>query len=181
MIIDAPWNLIEAAIWKKQQEAGIGRGVGMIVIDVTDGMLASAKDLGRQPATIATFIEKLARPWRIPVIEVVPPSEPTTELVAKQLVGCKRIAKQGTDAFWGTDLDAHLRDRGLGTLIVAGAYTGQCIASTVQSGTALYLGLQFMSCPQLLIAEGHETAEAVQSPIWCRDAHVRYYRQLQRG
>lgn len=180
MIIDAPWNLVEAARWKKRHEAAIGRTVGMLLVDLTDGMLHGARDLGDQPLNIEAFIQLVAKRNGIPVIEVVPPRELTTKSVADKIRGCKRIAKEGTDAFWCTDLEGHIKREGLGTLIVAGAYTGQCIASTVQSLVGRSLGLQFMSCPEILIAERSETNEAVQSPIWCRDAHVRYYRKLGR-
>ena len=45
--------------------------------------------------------------------------------------------KAGSSGFAGTGLEAHLRDRGIGALIVVGAVAGFCVNTTVRGGSDL--------------------------------------------
>jgi len=110
----------------------------LIVIDVQNGVVASAHDRDAVVGRIAGLVDR-ARGEQVPVIwvqhdddELVKGSadwELAPELVPDE--GESRIEKQYGDAFEATDLEEVLDRLGIGRLIVAGAQTDACIRSTL--------------------------------------------------
>lgn len=63
------------------------------------------------------------------------------------------LEKQHPDAFQSTDLDALLRQRGIGEIIVTGFATEGCIDSTVRSGYSRGYSV-------VLVSDGHTTTDS---------------------
>ena len=125
----------------------------VLVIDMQEGM-ADRIRAGRPTATpdapdrIAALLAD-ARSRGLPVIHVLhddlhpespfrkgaPGAEPMP--CATPLQGETVLWKHGSSAFHGTGLDAHLKDRGITELVVAGAVAAFCVTSTVRQASDL--------------------------------------------
>lgn len=125
----------------------------VLVIDMQEGM-ADRIRAGRPTATpdapgrIAALLAQ-ARATGTPVIHVLhddphpdspfrkgkPEAEPMPCAVA--FPGETVLWKQGSSAFHGTGLDAHLKASGIDELVVAGAVAAFCVTSTVRQASDL--------------------------------------------
>jgi ureidoacrylate peracid hydrolase len=72
-----------------------------------------------------------------PGVDIVAELEPDQDEVV--------VDKNRHDAFFGTDLEARLRDLGVGTLLVAGVVTHLCVETTVRSAVQRDLGVRVAS------------------------------------
>lgn len=125
----------------------------VLVIDMQEGM-ADRIRAGRAPVNpsateqIAALLAQ-ARGRGLPVIHVhhddPDPNSPFRKgepggaamACAAPLSGETVLWKQGSSAFAGTGLDAHLRGAGVTELVVAGAVAAFCVTSTVRSASDL--------------------------------------------
>lgn len=125
----------------------------VLVIDMQEGM-ADRIRAGRAPVIpdapdhIAALLAD-ARRRGVPVIHVhhddphpdspfrkgLPGAEPMP--CATPVQGETVLWKHGSSALAGTELDAHLKDRGITELVVAGAVAAFCVTSTVRSASDL--------------------------------------------
>jgi nicotinamidase-related amidase len=125
----------------------------VLVIDMQEGMADRIRD-GRQTATpdapgrIAALLAQ-ARARGLPVIHVhhddshpqspfrkgLPGAEPMP--CAEPRAGETVLWKQGSSAFHGTGLDAHLKATGITELVEAGAVAAFCVTSTVRQASDL--------------------------------------------
>jgi nicotinamidase-related amidase len=110
----------------------------LLVIDVQNGVVASAYDRDGVVATIATLVDK-ARGAAVEVVWVQHNSEDlprdsegwqyVPELVRRDSEPL--VQKEYADSFEATDLESVLASRRIGRLFVAGAQTDECIRSTL--------------------------------------------------
>lgn len=125
----------------------------VLVIDMQEGMADRIRS-GRPTATpdapdrIAALLAK-ARGRGMPVIHVLhddphpdspfrlglPGAEPMPCAVPQD--GEAVLWKHGSSAFHGTGLDAHLKERGITELVIAGAVAAFCVTSTVRQASDL--------------------------------------------
>lgn len=131
-----------------------GDGTALVVVDVQVGVVADAVEREGVLANIATLVDR-ARAAGTPVIWVLHDDE---ELVrdsdAWQLApeltigeGEPVVYKQVRDSFEGTDLETILGDLDVGHLVVTGAQTDFCVASTLHGGVARGYGATLVSDP----------------------------------
>lgn len=118
-------------------------GTALVVIDVQQGVMASAFEGDRVVANIAGLVER-ARADGTPVVWVQHSSEElplgsaqwqyVPELVPTASEAL--VHKQFGDSFEGTDLEEVLKEARVGRLVVTGAQTDACIRSTIHGGFA---------------------------------------------
>ena len=128
-------------------------GEALLIIDMQAEMqsrLDSGRDHvnGDAPAIIGK-IAGACRQAGIPVIHIRHRSEDPASSFAAGCAGAQPLAcdratpdeavfeKTGSSAFAGTGLEAHLRQTGIASLMVAGAVAGFCVNSTVRSAADL--------------------------------------------
>jgi nicotinamidase-related amidase len=113
------------------------------VIDVQNGVVAGAYERDAILANIATVVDK-ARAADIDVVwiqhnsEELPTGSDQWQYVPElpRLESEPLVQKEYGDSFEATELEAVLAERGIGTLIVAGAQTDACIRSTLHGAFA---------------------------------------------
>ena len=115
----------------------------LLVIDVQNGVVGEAYDRDNIVANIAVLIDK-ARAAGVDVVwiqhnsdELVRGSESwqfVPELVRRDSEPL--VQKAYGDAFEETDLEPVLAERGIGTLVISGAQTDECIRSTLHGAIA---------------------------------------------
>jgi nicotinamidase-related amidase len=129
----------------------------LLVIDVQQGVVASAHERDAVVANIGTLVEQ-ARAAGIPVVWV----QHSDEHLAKGSEAWQYVAelprreseplvhKNYGDSFEGTGLEAVLAEAGIGRLVVAGAETDACIRSTIH-------GAFVRGYDVTLVADAHTT------------------------
>jgi len=110
----------------------------LLVIDVQNGVMAEAHDRDAVVANIGVLVDK-ARAADVDVVWVQHNSDElpsgsekwqyVPELVRRDAEPL--VQKAYGDSFEETDLESVLAERGIGSLIVAGAQTDECIRSTL--------------------------------------------------
>jgi nicotinamidase-related amidase len=115
----------------------------LLVIDVQNGVVGEAYDRDNIVANIAVLIDK-ARAAGVDVVwiqhnssELVRDTESwqfVPELVRRESEPL--VQKAYGDAFEETDLEPVLAGRGIGTLVISGAQTDECIRSTLHGAIA---------------------------------------------
>ena len=115
----------------------------LLVIDVQNGVVGEAYDRDNIVANIAVLIDKA----RAAGVDVVWIQHNSNELVRDSeswqfVPGLVRreseplVQKAYGDAFEETDLEPVLAGRGIGTLVISGAQTDECIRSTLHGAIA---------------------------------------------
>jgi nicotinamidase-related amidase len=131
----------------------------LLVIDVQNGVVAEAYDRDAVVARVAALVDK-ARSARVPVVWVQHESEslaPDTDgwQIVPELVPHASeplVHKRFGDSFEDTDLESVLAERAIGSLVVAGAQTDECIRSTLHG--AIVRGYD-----ALLVEDAHTTED----------------------
>jgi len=131
----------------------------LLVIDVQNGIVGGSHNRDEVVGNVATLVEK-ARAADVDVIWVQHSSEelqPDTE--AWQYVpeldprGSEALVhKTYADSFEATDLEAVLAERKIGSVLVAGAQTDECIRSTLHGAIA-------RGYDATLVADAHTTED----------------------
>lgn len=131
----------------------------LLVIDVQNGVVASAHNRETVIANINTLVEK-ARREAIPVIWVQHSDEQLAHgsdawRIVPELTPLDsepHIEKNYGDAFDATNLEAVLSGLGVGRIFVAGAQTDACIRSTIH-------GAFVRGYDTILVADAHTTED----------------------
>ena len=134
----------------------------LLVIDVQNGVVATAHERDAVVANIAQLVEQ-ARRDHVPVIWIQHDDEGLVHgsdewQLVPELVpadGEARIEKNYGDSFEATDLEDALAERGVGSLIVVGAQTDQCVRSTLHGAFA-------RGYDALLVADAHTTEDTTE-------------------
>ena len=122
----------------------------LLVIDVQAGIARGKGIYAGWPGILANIVDLIARARssHLPVIFVQHDGEPGHRLAPGSdgwalcpelgvLPSDTVIRKTASDAFFGTGLEAALRARGIGHLIVAGCMTEYCVDTTVRRAVSL--------------------------------------------
>ena len=131
----------------------------VLVIDVQNGVVAGAHDRDTVVGNIATLVEK-ARAADVDVVwvqhnsENLPRDSEEWHYVPElpQRAGEPVVHKAYGDSFEETDLEEVLAERGVGSLLVAGAQTDECVRSTLHG--AITRGYD-----ATLVADAHTTED----------------------
>ena len=161
-------------------------GAALLLIDVQVGLADPRLGERNNPHAEERMAELLAA-WRRsgrPVVHVqhlstnpgspLRPELPGVEIDprVRPLPGEPLFQKHVNSAFIGTGLEAHLRERGIGTLVVAGLTTDHCVSTTVRMagnlGFRTYLVADATACHPKVAHDGtaydaqlvHDTALA---------------------
>ena len=153
----------------------IPRGAALLLIDVQQGFDAPGWGKRNNPDAERN-IARLLEAWRKagwPVLHVqhlsvepdsvLGPGQPGAELKAEAMPAPDEplFQKNVNSAFIGTNLEAHLRDRGIEALVLAGLTTNHCVSTTARMSGNL----------------GFETASSLRSSVptrcWRPDLSVR--------
>ncbi|MEV6449164.1 MULTISPECIES: cysteine hydrolase family protein [unclassified Amycolatopsis] len=135
------------------------RNTALLVIDVQNGVMETAHERETVLANIVTLVDR-ARAAGTEVVWVqhtsgeLPRGSQTWEYVPELVRAEKEplVHKEYGDSFEDTDLEEVLADRGVGSLVVAGAQTDACIRSTLHG--ALARGYDVT-----LVADAHSTED----------------------
>jgi nicotinamidase-related amidase len=129
----------------------------LLIIDVQHGVLGQAHDRDRVVANVAAVVEK-ARAAGVDVIwvqhhdEHVPRGSDGWQLVLERLEAEPLVEKAFADAFEDSELEAVLAERGIGSLVLAGAQTDECIRGTLHGAVA-------RGYDATLVADAHTTED----------------------
>jgi nicotinamidase-related amidase len=129
----------------------------LLVVDLQHGVVGHAHDRDRVVANVQTLVEQ-ARGAGADVIwvqhndEHVPRGSDAWQLVLERREDEPLVEKGYADAFEDSDLDAVLAERGIGSLIVAGAQTDECIRGTLHGAVA-------RGYDATLVADAHTTED----------------------
>lgn len=120
----------------------------LVIIDMQEGMAerirAGREQVNPQAEENTAALLALFRARGLPVIHVFhddahPDSPFRKGLPSAEPMDCARPApdeavfwKHGSSAFHGTGLDAHLRERGIGTIVLTGAVAAFCVTSSTR-------------------------------------------------
>lgn len=135
----------------------VGTNTALLVVDVQNAVVARAHRRNETVRVIADLVER-ARQGNVPVVwvqhhddqlakdshdwQIVPELIPNDDEII--------VHKSYNDAFEETDLEKHLDQLGVGSLVVTGAQTEWCIRSTLHGAIA-------RGYDALLVADGHTT------------------------
>lgn len=131
----------------------------LLVIDVQNSVVAEAHERDAVVSTIASLVEQ-ARTADVPVVWVQHSDEGLVHgsdgwQIVPELVPTDdepRIEKHYGDSFEATDLEDVLAARGVGSLVVVGAQTDQCVRSTLH-------GAFVRGYDALLVSDAHTTED----------------------
>jgi nicotinamidase-related amidase len=134
----------------------------LLVIDVQNDVVGGAHNRDDVVANVAVLVDK-ARAADVPVVwvqhssEHMPQGSEGWQYVPelKQAESESVVHKRYPDSFEDTDLEAVLADRKVGSLIVAGAQTDECIRSTLHGAIA-------RGYDATLVADAHTTEDLTE-------------------
>jgi nicotinamidase-related amidase len=125
-------------------------GASFVGLDEASDSIVSFLDASRQYRVATTvFVRMIERSETLPsnislkmMIDNIPPvaeegGEGWGYYKVKPKAGDYEITKYFYDAFMGTDLDKHLKDRGVKTVIIVGGHASYCIDTTARSAAQL--------------------------------------------
>ncbi len=132
----------------------------LLVIDVQNGVVGGAHERDAVVANVATLVDK-ARAADVPVVwvahsdeEGLPLGSPQWDYVdeLQRLESEPLVHKTYADSFEDTDLEQVLAGLEVGSLVVAGAQTDECIRSTLHGAIA-------RGYDATLVADAHTTED----------------------
>lgn len=134
----------------------------LLVIDVQNSVVAGAHERDAVVANISSLVER-ARAEHVPVVWVQHDDEGLVRgsegwQLVPELVPTPdepRIEKNYGDSFEATDLEEVLAARGVGSLVIVGAQTDQCVRSTLH-------GAFTRGYNALLVSDAHTTEDATE-------------------
>lgn len=117
--------------------------IALLVIDVQNGVVGEAYDRDTVVANVGTVVDK-ARAAEVPVVWIQHSSDDLAqgseqwEIVPELSPDASepRIPKRYPDSFEETTLESVLGDLGVGSLVVVGAQTDECVRSTLHGALA---------------------------------------------
>lgn len=156
----------------------------LMVIDVQNGVVASAHQRDEVVGTIRSLVER-ARAEQVPVVwvqhaddDLVEGSEAWEYVPELQRDGTEPLVhKQHGDSFEATTLEAELAALGVGRLFVTGAQTDACVRATLH-------GAFVRGYDTVLVSDAHTTEDYSDYGLPPADkviAHANFYWRWQSG
>lgn len=145
-----------------EQAERSGQRAALMVIDAQKALVEHASRRDGLLRRIGALLER-ARAAGAPVVytqhdrasyEPMMPGSPGWH-ISKEIApeeGDLVVRKRSTDPFWGTDLEAELRSRGVGRVVVTGVATEYCVDATSRAALSLGFGVT-------LVADAHATVD----------------------
>jgi biuret amidohydrolase len=124
--------LLKAAVGPCQAVLAAARRLGLLVIHTREGHRPDLSDAPRLKVERGDPATRIGAPG--PMGRILVRGEPGHDIIAELYpqAGEPVIDKPGKGAFYQTDLDLMLRNRGIETLLVAGVTTEVCVNTTVR-------------------------------------------------
>jgi nicotinamidase-related amidase len=125
-------SLLKAAVGPCQTMLAAARELGLLVIHTREGHRADLSDAPRLKVERGDPATRIGAPG--PMGRILVRGEPGHDIIAELYPksGEPVIDKPGKGAFYQTDLDLMLRNRGIETLLVGGVTTEVCVNTTVR-------------------------------------------------
>jgi nicotinamidase-related amidase len=125
-------NLLQAAVEPCRAMLAAARGRGLLVIHTREGHRPDLSDAPRLKVERGDPALRIGAPG--PMGRILVRGEPGHDIIAELYPrpGEPVIDKPGKGAFYQTDLDLMLRNRGIETLLVGGVTTEVCVNTTVR-------------------------------------------------
>lgn len=125
-------SLLEAAVGPCQAVLAAARAAGMLVIHTREGHRPDLSDAPKAKVERGEPSLRIGAPG--PMGRILIRGEDGHDIIAalKPLPGEPVIDKPGKGAFYQTDLELMLRNRGIDTLLVCGVTTEVCVNTTVR-------------------------------------------------
>jgi nicotinamidase-related amidase len=123
---------LHAAVAPCRAVLDAARRIGMLVIHTREGHLPDLSDAPRAKVERGKPSLRIGAPG--PMGRILIRGEPGHDIIAElyPVPGEPVIDKPGKGAFYRTDLEAHLRERGIENLLVCGVTTEVCVNTTVR-------------------------------------------------
>ncbi len=125
-------SLLKAAVGPCQAVLAAARALGLLVIHTREGHRPDLSDAPRLKVERGDPATRIGAPG--PMGRILVRGEPGHDIIAELYPksGEPVIDKPGKGAFYQTDLDLMLRNRGIDTLLVCGVTTEVCVNTTVR-------------------------------------------------
>ena len=125
-------SLLKAAVGPCRAVLAAGRALGLLVIHTREGHRPDLSDAPRLKVERGDPATRIGAPG--PMGRILVRGEPGHDIIAELYPksGEPVIDKPGKGAFYQTDLDLMLRNRGIETLLVGGVTTEVCVNTTVR-------------------------------------------------
>jgi len=153
---------LQAAVGPCRAMLGAARELGMLVIHTREGHRPDLSDA--PPLKVERGDPKNRIGARGPMGRILVRGEPGHDIIAElhPLPGEPVIDKPGKGAFYQTDLELMLRNRGIGTLLVCGVTTEVCVNTTVREANDRgYRCIVLADCCASYFPEFHEAGLAM--------------------
>lgn len=145
-----------------EQEGRSVEHAALLVIDMQEALVGAAHERGAVLEKTGALLRR-ARAAGAPVVytqhdhasyEPMMPGSPGWR-ISEEIAptgGDLVVRKRSADPFWGTDLEAELRSRGVERVVVTGIATEYCVDSTSRAALSLGFGVT-------LVADAHTTVD----------------------
>src|SRR6202046_10191 len=150
-------SMLQAAVGPCRETLSAARAIGMLIIHTREGHRPDLTDAPPHKVERGDPATRIGAPG--PMGRILVRGEPGHDIIAQlyPINGEPVIDKPGKGAFYQTDLDLMLRNRGIDTLFVCGVTTEVCVNTTVREANDRgYRCIVLSDCCASYFPEFHE-------------------------